>query len=128
MTAMIALVADPAIQMRAQEEMDSVIGKDRLPTFEDRARLPYMHSIITETLRYLFDAYFCRPCSPIVLSHVLVGVQRLPLASCARRIYNTSFAHVVSAQVCHIGYLRMTNMAATVFLLTVSLSLIRGMK
>nr|BAK09423.1 cytochrome P450 [Postia placenta] len=52
MTAMIALVADPAIQMRAQEEMDSVIGKDRLPTFEDRARLPYMHSIITETLRW----------------------------------------------------------------------------
>lgn len=104
---MIALVADPAIQMRAQDEMDSVIGKDRLPTFEDRARLPYMHSIITETLRYLFHAYLYRPCSPIVFYHGLVGVQRLPL-------------------VCRIGYLRMTNMTATVFLLTASLSLIRG--
>lgn len=128
MTAMIALVADPAIQMRAQEEMDSVIGKDRLPTFEDRARLPYMHSIITETLRYLLHACFCRPCSPIVLSHGLVGVQRLPLASCARKVHKTSFAHVLSAQVCRIGYLRMTNMTATVFLLTASLLLIRGMQ
>lgn len=52
MTAMIALVADPVIQARAQAEMDSIIGKDRLPTFDDREKLLYMQCIITESIRW----------------------------------------------------------------------------
>ncbi|KAJ7610297.1 cytochrome P450 [Mycena polygramma] len=52
MSAFTMLVANPIIQARAQAEMDIVIGKDRLPTFSDRDRLPYMHCIVTETLRW----------------------------------------------------------------------------
>ena len=44
--------AYPEIQKRAQEEIDRVAGKNRLPTFEDRADLPYIDCIIKETLRW----------------------------------------------------------------------------
>ncbi|KAG6907101.1 hypothetical protein DXG01_010514 [Tephrocybe rancida] len=52
MTAVIALVLDPVIQARAQAELDSVIGKNRLPVFSDRERLPYIQCIISETFRW----------------------------------------------------------------------------
>lgn len=32
----------PDVMRKAQAEIDSVVGRDRLPTFEDRARLPYV--------------------------------------------------------------------------------------
>lgn len=51
MTAMIALVIDPVIQARAQAELDTVIGKHRLPDFSDRKNLPYIECIISETFR-----------------------------------------------------------------------------
>ena len=56
MTAVIALVANPIVQARLQAEMDLVIGKDRLPTFADREKMPYMQCIVSETLRYDFIA------------------------------------------------------------------------
>lgn len=62
MTAMIALVADPVIQARAQAEMDSIIGKDRLPTFDDREKLLYMQCIITESIRYCHFLLCCDIC------------------------------------------------------------------
>ena len=42
----------PDVLRRAQEEIDRVIGPDRLPTFEDRKDLPYMEALIKETLRW----------------------------------------------------------------------------
>ncbi|KAJ3563355.1 hypothetical protein NP233_g8990 [Leucocoprinus birnbaumii] len=52
MTAVIALVLDPVIQARAQAELDSVIGRNRLPEFSDRDKLPFIHCIINETFRW----------------------------------------------------------------------------
>jgi len=52
MTFALAMVLYPDVQRRAQAEIDSVIGGDRLPTFEDRASLPYIESILRETLRW----------------------------------------------------------------------------
>ena len=40
------------VQKRAQAELDSVIGKDRLPLFEDRESLPYVEAIVREVLRW----------------------------------------------------------------------------
>ncbi|KAG2053796.1 cytochrome P450 [Suillus hirtellus] len=40
------------VQKRAQAEIDSVIGKERLPTFEDRASLPYIEAVLRETWRW----------------------------------------------------------------------------
>lgn len=40
------------VQKKAQDEIDRVVGTDRLPTIEDRANLPYVRSVITEVLRW----------------------------------------------------------------------------
>ncbi|KAK6987650.1 cytochrome P450 [Favolaschia claudopus] len=41
----------PCIQRAAQAEMDTVVGTKRLPTFEDRASLPYVEAVCKELLR-----------------------------------------------------------------------------
>ncbi|GLH03092.1 Cytochrome P450 306a1, partial [Gryllus bimaculatus] len=47
-----ALLYHPEVQRRSQEELDRVVGRDRLPTLDDRFNLPYTEAIIRETLRY----------------------------------------------------------------------------
>jgi cytochrome P450 len=42
----------PDIQKRAQAELDSVIGRERLPTFDDRPRLPFIEAVCKECLRW----------------------------------------------------------------------------
>ena len=42
----------PDIQQNARDELDSVIGRDRLPTFEDRPRLPFIDAVCKEILRW----------------------------------------------------------------------------
>lgn len=58
----LAMVSYPDVQRRAQAEINSVIGKDRLPTFEDRASLPYVESILRETLGW-------QPIGPLGIPH-----------------------------------------------------------
>jgi cytochrome P450 len=54
----VATLVRPEIQTMAQEELDAVTGRERLPTFEDRPRLPFVDAICKEVLRW-------RPVSPI---------------------------------------------------------------
>ncbi|KAG1849808.1 cytochrome P450 [Suillus tomentosus] len=56
------MVLYPDVQRRAQAEIASVIGRDRLPTFEDRASLPYVEAILRETFRW-------HPILPLDLPH-----------------------------------------------------------
>ena len=42
----------PEVQAKAQAELDTVIGPDRLPEFADCANLPYINAIISEVLRW----------------------------------------------------------------------------
>jgi cytochrome P450 len=42
----------PDIQKRAQAELDSVIGREQLPTFDDRPRLPFVDAVCKEILRW----------------------------------------------------------------------------
>jgi hypothetical protein len=48
----LALVLFPQVQRRAQAELDVVIGRDRLPTFDDRPRLPYIEALCKELTRW----------------------------------------------------------------------------
>ena len=48
----LALVLFPEVQKRAQAELDVLIGRDRLPTFDDRPRLPYIEALCKELLRW----------------------------------------------------------------------------
>ncbi|CCM06848.1 uncharacterized protein FIBRA_09153 [Fibroporia radiculosa] len=46
------MVMHPVVQARAQAELDTVVGKTRLPTFDDRERLPYLQCVISEVFRW----------------------------------------------------------------------------
>ena len=47
------LATNPDIQKKAQEELDVVVGPDRLPTFDDYDSLPFIQAIFLECLRWL---------------------------------------------------------------------------
>ena len=46
------MVLNQDAQERAQAEIDAVIGTDRLPTYEDRPKLPYVEALVWEVLRW----------------------------------------------------------------------------
>ncbi|KAJ7056727.1 cytochrome P450 [Mycena amicta] len=50
---MLAMTLHPEVQTKAQTELDRVLAdKDRLPSFSDRAQLPYIECIAWECLRW----------------------------------------------------------------------------
>lgn len=49
----LAMTVYPEVQRKAQVELDKVIGRSRLPSFEDRANLPYIEAIVKEVHRWL---------------------------------------------------------------------------
>lgn len=46
------MVLHPAVQVKAQAELDAVIGSGRLPDYNDRPSLPYINAIVKEVLRW----------------------------------------------------------------------------
>lgn len=48
-----AMLLYPDVQRKAQEEIDRVIGPDRMPTMEDEFDLQYTRAIMKETLRWM---------------------------------------------------------------------------
>lgn len=46
-----AMLMNPDAQLRAQEEIDSLTNGERLPTFEDREKLPYVQALLDECFR-----------------------------------------------------------------------------
>jgi len=51
LTFVLAMLGNPGVLKRAREEVDMVVGKDRMPTFDDEENLPYVVACIQETLR-----------------------------------------------------------------------------
>ncbi|KAF7310971.1 Cytochrome P450 [Mycena chlorophos] len=58
----LVMALHPEIQAKAQQDLDDVLGGLRLPTFADRAQLPFIEWIINELLRW-------RPVTPLGLPH-----------------------------------------------------------
>ncbi|KAH8103808.1 cytochrome P450 [Cristinia sonorae] len=56
---MLAMTLNPDIQLKAQEEIDRIVGHDRLPAYTDRPNLPYVDAIFRELMRW-------RPPVPLV--------------------------------------------------------------
>jgi len=47
-----AMVLHPDVFRKLQAEMDSIVGKTRLPTIEDRPALAYLECVLKEMVRY----------------------------------------------------------------------------
>ena len=52
----------PEVQAKAQAELDTVVGSDRLPDFTHIGDLPYINAILSELLRW-------QPVIPLGLYH-----------------------------------------------------------
>jgi cytochrome P450 len=48
-----AMLLHPEVQAIARAEIDAVVGRDRLPGFEDRSSLPYVEAVLMEVLRWM---------------------------------------------------------------------------
>ncbi|KAF8828256.1 hypothetical protein HHX47_DHR4000894 [Lentinula edodes] len=59
---LMAAILYPRVQRMAQAEVDSVVGKDRLPSFQDRDSLPYIEALVKELYRWL-------PIVPLAVPH-----------------------------------------------------------
>lgn len=49
---LLLLVKYPAMQTKLQEQIDNVVGRDRLPSMEDKVNLVHLDAFIYETMRY----------------------------------------------------------------------------
>ncbi|KAF9254958.1 cytochrome P450 [Marasmius fiardii PR-910] len=58
----LAMALHPEIQEKARIEIETVVGKERLPTYEDHSDLPFIEAILRETLRW-------SPPFPLGVSH-----------------------------------------------------------
>ncbi|KAI0302454.1 cytochrome P450 [Multifurca ochricompacta] len=62
MSFILAVLLRPDLQKKAQEELDAVTGRERLPTFDDRQRLPLIDAMCKEVTRWM-------PVTPLGLPH-----------------------------------------------------------
>ncbi|KAF9872128.1 cytochrome p450 oxidoreductase [Colletotrichum karsti] len=72
----LAMTKFPDVQKKAQEEIDRVIGSQRLPNVHDRENLPYIEAVVMEVLRW-------HPIGPMGLPHAssedaVYGGYRIP--------------------------------------------------
>ncbi|KAF5322721.1 hypothetical protein D9619_000358 [Psilocybe cf. subviscida] len=59
-----AMTICPDAQKKAQEELDTVVGANRLPTYDDWNSLPYTEALMRETLRW-------GPVAPLGVGHAV---------------------------------------------------------
>ncbi|KAJ5297431.1 hypothetical protein N7508_007680 [Penicillium antarcticum] len=59
----LAMALFPDVQRKAQEEIERVVGQNRLPNVTDRANLPYINAVVKEVLRW-------HPVAPMGLPHM----------------------------------------------------------
>ncbi|TFY65567.1 hypothetical protein EVG20_g5529 [Dentipellis fragilis] len=63
-TFVLAMILYPEIQRKAQAEIDSIVGTERLPEFTDRPSMPYIECIMKEAFRW-------KPSVPMVFPHLV---------------------------------------------------------
>nr|UPI11580.1 cytochrome P450 18A101 [Mythimna separata] len=81
------MLRNPEAKKRVQEELDAIIGRERLPTVEDMPHLPYTEATIMETLRMSNIVPLGTTHSPtkdVLLNgyNIPAGCQVIPLINC----------------------------------------------
>ena len=92
MTFFLAMSINPQIQKRLHDELDAVVGRDRLPTLQDRAELPFLTAVYQECLRWLPGV----PTGPSSLLFVLRSTRLM--------LYTTGIPHQSSQDDIYDGY------------------------
>ncbi|KAI6003413.1 cytochrome P450 [Pisolithus marmoratus] len=62
-TIVLIMILYPDVQDKVHAELDTVVGRGKLPTFADRPRLPYLQAVLYEVMRW-------NPPAPLGLPHV----------------------------------------------------------
>jgi cytochrome P450 len=57
LTFILAMLLHPEVQKKAQQEVDSVVGCDRLPDFLDIPHLRYLSAVVKEVLRQVAETF-----------------------------------------------------------------------
>ncbi|CAA7268209.1 unnamed protein product [Cyclocybe aegerita] len=57
----LSMMMHPEVQKKAQQELDSVLGGERLPTFNDIDQLPYLWNVMREVFRWIVVFPFAIP-------------------------------------------------------------------
>ena len=53
----VAAICFPEVLKRIQAELDSIVGRDRMPTFDDEHSLPFLGAFIKEVTRCVLLFY-----------------------------------------------------------------------
>lgn len=69
------LVAFPEVQLKAQEEIDRVVGSERAPAPDDWEELPYIQAFIKEVHRF-------RPVAPLGIPHATTADEQVSRPGC----------------------------------------------
>ena len=68
----------PEVQKKAQAEIDSVVGPNRLPDFYDRPSLPYVNAVVKELTRWNLVAPLGRSFVIIIVATILTSSEGIP--------------------------------------------------
>jgi len=76
---LLLMMEHPEVQVKAREELDRVVGNERLPCLDDMPNLPYIRAVIQEIHRF-------RPVLPLgvprrALNDIMFGQYRIPSGS-----------------------------------------------
>jgi hypothetical protein len=91
-TFILAMVQNPAVQKRAQEEVDRVLSGTRLPQVEDLQDLPYLMAIIKECLRW-------KPILPLSEWSRYIDIRSMLTQSCVK-VYLVDYGKLMCIKVC----------------------------
>lgn len=76
-----SLIVYPCFQVAGQEEIDRVVGRDRLPTLDDLPKLPYVCAFVHEVMRLY-------PATPFAIPHSMSEVMSWSLGTNSAVIYD----------------------------------------
>ena len=72
-----AMTKWPDVQKKAQTEIDAIVSDNRLPDWEDYGNMPYVASVVKETMRW-------RPVAPLGFPHALTEGRHLVVSELER--------------------------------------------
>ena len=68
----VAAICFPEVLKRIQAELDSIVGRDRMPTFDDEHSLPFLGAFIKEVTRCVLFFIYLKTLPLIVPCWLLV--------------------------------------------------------